>query len=174
MKIIFLVLAVCMALSCSTTSVANDWGKKIISYAGRKYTSVQNNLPQNKAKADLGVLVSLAALATGIGLVAGSKKHMHKIRKKLHKQSALLEVFGPKKVTRLKKALRKYKRMHGAGAAVVSLSTVAVLLTVILRVGFGLIPKPGLSLQGQAQVRSAFEWLEKLQKEGRIKFKGVI
>jgi predicted phage tail protein len=166
MKIIFLILAACIAMPFSIMSANVNLQTFLGKALAARLPGLQSKLSQNKARINIAGLASFAALVTGIGLVAGSKKHMRKIRKNLHEQSTLLEVLGPKKVSRLKKALRKYKAMHGVGAAVVSLSTVALIAALILRGVLKLIPKQNaLQRAGNAigrRVEKATSWFHSI------------
>jgi hypothetical protein len=116
---------------------------------------VRQNPRPYKKKLNIVLGISGITLATAVGVLVHAKKKVRHITKKLQGLTGVADVvsvFSPKKVSRLKKSLKRYKALRDFAATIVALSTVATATTLGGRLILNTVPEPTLSQQVQGAV----------------------
>jgi hypothetical protein len=107
-----------------------------------------------KNTATLGAGISGVTLVTAIAVLVHAKKKIKHITKKLHSSvvvpSDAVQALAPKKTSRLKKALKRYKSLRDFAATVVALSTVTTVGFGLARVGLSMVQEPLTARAGAA------------------------
>jgi hypothetical protein len=105
---------------------------------------IQDPRPYKK-KLNIALGISGITLATAVGVLVHAKKKVRHITKKLQGRTGVADVasvFSPKKVSKLKKSLKRYKALRDFAATIVALSTVATTTTLGGRLILNTVPEP--------------------------------
>jgi hypothetical protein len=143
-KSLLMLLGILIAGFTGQVSAKKNWVQKHVS-------SITSNIKKKpryyKKKATLGAGISGVTLVAAIAVLVHAKKKIKHITKKLHSSvvvpSDAVQALAPKKTSRLKKALKRYKSLRDFAATVVALSTVTTVGFGLARVGLGMVPEPG-------------------------------
>jgi hypothetical protein len=105
---------------------------------------IQDPRPYKK-KLNIALGISGITLATAVGVLVHAKKKVRHITKKLQNLTGVADVasvFSPKKVSKLKKSLKRYKALRDFAATIVAFSTVATATTLGGRLILSVVQEP--------------------------------
>ena len=151
-----MLLGILIAGFTGQVSAKKNWVQKHVS-------SITSNIKKKpryyKKTATIGAGISGVTLVTAIAVLVHAKKKIKHITKKLHSSvvvpSDAVQVLVPKKTSRLKKALKRYKSLRDFAATVVALSTVTTVGFGLARVGLSMVPELGPVDKGVIAVEKA-------------------
>jgi hypothetical protein len=157
MKNIYNTTLLVVAMLCVGGFVNEIEAKNIFQRFAKEVT--RNPRPYKK-KFNIALGISGITLTTAVGVLVHAKKKVRHITEKLQDRTGVADVasvFSPKKVSKLKKSLNRYRALRDFAATIVALSTVATATTLGSRLILSTVQEPsalrrvGVSIESGAK-----------------------